>query len=174
MGLWNLKRHMANRENTPIIKGQTKSAKGQAGVLFAIKIMIVGVALVLSQGFAYPQSTSRQKEPVRRADITSGKNMFLNYCASCHGVDGKGNGPAAAALKPAPTDLTTLAKANEGKYPAGFVSAMLKFGKNPVAHGSSDMPVWGSRFKMIDPNKDPTGQQHVDDVVAYIGSLQGK
>src|ERR1700674_202975 len=98
---------MANRN------GQTKFAKAHAGILFAIKMVIVGVALVLSQGFACPQSTRQQKEPVRRADITSGKNMFLNYCASCHGVDGKGNGPAAAALKPAPTDLTTLAKANE-------------------------------------------------------------
>jgi hypothetical protein len=89
-------------------------------------------------------------------------------------MDGKGNGPAAVALKPPPTDLTTLTKANEGKYPAGFVSAVLKFGRNPAAHGSSEMPVWGSRLKMIDPSQDPTGQHHVDDVVAYIGSLQQK
>ena len=165
---------MANRENTPIIYGQTKFDKVRAGVLFGITLAIVGAALAVGQGFACPQSTSQQKEPVGRADITSGKNMFVNYCASCHGVDGKGNGPAAVALKPAPTDLTTLAKANGGKYPAAFVSAVLKFGRNPVAHGSSEMPVWGSRFKMIDPNQDPTGQQHVDDVVAYIGSLQAK
>src|ERR1700736_539992 len=104
MSLWGLKRHMANRENTPIINGQTKFAKAHAGILFAIKMVIVGVALAVPQRFAYPQSTSRQKEPVRRADITSGKKIFANYCASCHGVNGKGNGPAAAALKPAPTD----------------------------------------------------------------------
>jgi mono/diheme cytochrome c family protein len=164
--------NMSNRENTPTVDGQAKFAKVQATILFAIRLAIVGVALAVLQGFAAP--LSQQKEPVRRADITSGKNMFVNYCASCHGVDGKGNGPVAVALKPAPTDLTTLAKANEGKYPAGFVSTVLKFGRNPAAHGSSDMPVWGSRFKMIDPNQDPTGQQHIDDVVAYIGSLQGK
>ena len=163
---------MSNRENTPTVDGQAKFAKVQATILFAIRLAIVGVALAVLQGFAAP--LGRQKEPVRRADITSGRNMFVNYCASCHGVDGKGNGPVAVALKPAPTDLTTLAKANEGKYPAGFVSTVLKFGRNPAAHGSSDMPVWGSRFKMIDPNQDPTGQQHIDDVVAYIGSLQGK
>ena len=34
------------------------------------------------------------------------------------------------------------------------------------------MPVWGSRFKLIDPKADPTGQRHIDDVVAYIESLQ--
>jgi mono/diheme cytochrome c family protein len=161
-------------ENTPTTNAQTKVTKAHEAILIAIKMMIVCVALAVPQGFASPRSTSQQKEPVRRADITSGKKIFVNYCASCHGVDGKGDGPAAAALKPAPTDLTILAKANEGKYPAGFVSAMLKFGRNPAAHGSSEMPVWGSRFKMIDPSQDPTGQQHVDDVVAYIGSLQGK
>src|ERR1039457_4011137 len=90
---------MANRENTPIIYGQTKFDKVRARILYAIKVMIVGVVLAVPQGFASPQSSSQQKEPVRRADITSGKNMFVNYCASCHGVDGKGNGPAAVALK---------------------------------------------------------------------------
>ena len=172
MAPWVFKRHMENRENTPTINGQTKFAKVPVGILFGISLAIVGAAVAVAQGFAAPQG--QQKEPVRRADITSGKKIFANYCASCHGIDGKGNGPAAAALKPAPTDLTTLAKANEGKYPAGFVSAVLKFGRNPAAHGSSEMPVWGSRFKMIDPSQDPTGQHHVDDVVAYIGSLQGK
>jgi mono/diheme cytochrome c family protein len=172
MAPWVSKRHMANRENTPTINGQTKFAKVPVGISFGISLAIVGVALAGAQGFAAPQG--QQKEPVRRENATSGKKIFVNYCASCHGVEGKGNGPAAVALKPAPTDLTTLAKANEGKYPAGFVSAVLKFGRNPAAHGSSDMPVWGSRFKMIDPNQDPTGQQHADDVVAYIGSLQEK
>ena len=100
----------ARHPQSPIINGQTKFAKAHAGILFAIKMVIVGVALAVPQRFAYPQSTSRQKEPVRRADITSGKKIFANYCASCNGIDGRGSGPAAAALKPAPRDLTTLAK----------------------------------------------------------------
>jgi hypothetical protein len=54
------------------------------------------------------------------------------------------------------------------------VEALVKFGRNLVAHGSDDMPVWGSRFKDLDPIKDPTGQHHVDDLVAYIESLQVK
>ena len=112
--------------------------------------------------------------PARQANTASGKETFLKYCASCHGEDGKGNGPAAIALKPPPSDLTTLSKRHEGKYPAGYVSALVKFGRNLAAHGSLDMPVWGSRFKELDPVRDPTGQQHVDDVVAYIRSLQAK
>jgi mono/diheme cytochrome c family protein len=122
-----------------------------------------------------PSQELRDKSPgAQRPDIASGQATFVRYCASCHGVDGTGNGPVAAVLKPPPTDLTTISKKNEGKYPVGFVAAVLKFGRNLAAHGSQDMPVWGSHFKAIDPVHDPTGQKHVDDVVAYIGSLQIK
>jgi hypothetical protein len=51
---------------------------------------------------------------------------------------------------------------------------VLTFGKSFASHGSEDMPIWGSRFKMLDPVRDPTGQQHIDDVVAYLRSLQEK
>jgi hypothetical protein len=63
---------------------------------------------------------------------------------------------------------------HEGKYPAGYVGAVLMFGWNLAAHGADDMPVWGSRFAALDKTHDPTGQQHVDDVVAYVESLQQK
>lgn len=89
-------------------------------------------------------------------------------------MDAKGNGPAAFAMGTLPADLTTLARRHEGKYPAGYISALLQFGRSLAAHGSENMPVWGSRFKEIDPVRDPTGQQHVDDVVFYIGTLQVK
>jgi hypothetical protein len=89
-------------------------------------------------------------------------------------VNAKGDGPAAIALKPPPSDLMTLAKRNDGKFPSGYVGALLKFGRNLVAHGSDDMPVSGTRSRDLDPIKVPAGQQHVDDVVAYIDSLQAK
>ena len=63
---------------------------------------------------------------------------------------------------------------HEDKFPAGYVSALLVFGESFASHGSEDMPIWGSRFKALDPVHDPTGQQHIDDVVAYIQSLQVK
>jgi hypothetical protein len=73
-----------------------------------------------------------------------------------------------------PADLTTLARRHDGKYPAGYVGAILMFGRDFAAHGADDMPVWGSRFKDLDPTHDPVGQHHVDDVVAYIATLQQK
>jgi mono/diheme cytochrome c family protein len=115
-----------------------------------------------------------QKSRARESDLAAGKDTFTKYCASCHGVSGKGDGPAAAAFKPPPMDLTALSKTHDGKFPTSYVAAVLKFGRNVLAHGDVDMPVWGSRFKAIDPAGDPTGQHHIDDVVAYVESLQLK
>jgi mono/diheme cytochrome c family protein len=140
--------------------------------MWLLRLMFCGVALAAI--FTTPQGKDKsdKKSEASGVNRTSGKETFVKYCASCHGLDGKGTGPVASALKSAPADLTTLAKNNDGEYPAGFVSAVLKFGRNLSAHGSQDMPVWGSRFKMIDPVNDPTGQRHVDDIVAYIATLQ--
>lgn len=136
------------------------------------KALLIGAVVgVLSAG-----ALAQQKKAEKRTkpDLTPGKSLFLQYCASCHGADAKGNGPAAIAMKVPPPDLTELTKRNEGRYPAGYVGALLKFGRNLASHGSLDMPVWGHRFKSLDPADDPTGQKHVDEVVAYIESLQAK
>jgi mono/diheme cytochrome c family protein len=144
----------------------------EAGIRFPT--ILLGTMLVTTLGILRAEGEPAQKPPAGQAGTASGKETFLKYCASCHGEDGRGNGPAATALKPPPSDLTTLSKRHEGKYPEGYVSALVKFGRNLAAHGSLDMPVWGSRFKELDPVRDPTGQQHVDEVVAYIRSLQAK
>src|SRR5208282_790082 len=54
-----------------------------------------------------------------------GKGSYTRYCAVCHGVDGKGNGPYADLLTTKPTDLTQLAKKNDGKFPALRVARVI-------------------------------------------------
>ena len=118
------------------------------------------------------QEKSKTKPATNSANISAGRDTFLKYCASCHGATAKGDGPAAFAMKTPPPDLCTLTKRYEGRFPEGYIGALLKFGRNLASHGSEEMPVWGTRFRTLDPVKDPTGQQHVDDVIAYIHSLQ--
>jgi mono/diheme cytochrome c family protein len=137
-------------------------------------LLLLSAALVAALGAARPQSKNEHKPAVKQTNVALGKETFLKYCASCHGKEGKGGGPAAFVLKTAPPDLTTLSKRHEGKFPEGYVSAVLIFGESFASHGSEDMPIWGSRFRTIDPIHDPSGQQHIDDVVAYIRSLQLK
>ncbi|HTQ60462.1 MAG TPA: cytochrome c [Candidatus Solibacter sp.] len=136
--------------------------------------ILFGAALVTFVNIGAMQGKKEQKPLTMESHVVSGKGMFTKYCASCHGQDAKGSGPAAIAMKTPPPDLTTLSKRNDGKYPEGYVGAVLKFGRSMASHSSEDMPVWGSRFKTLDPAGDPTGQQHVDALVAYIKQLQVK
>jgi mono/diheme cytochrome c family protein len=151
-----------------------KKFKSRKDSKLRMKLILFCAALITVGGVVRGQRKNEQKPAARQPSTASGKEILLKYCASCHGADGKGNGPAAFAMKTPPPDLTTLSKRYEGKFPAGYISALLQFGRSFTAHGSEDMPVWGSRFKKLDPVHDPTGQQHVDDVVAYIQSLQTK
>ena len=75
--------------------------------------------------------------------------MYTAYCAVCHGLTGKGDGPAAPALKTPAANLTELSKNNGGKYPALRVEAILDFGVPTAAHGSKDMPIWGPLFDSL-------------------------
>jgi mono/diheme cytochrome c family protein len=100
--------------------------------------------------------------------------MYTSYCAVCHGQDGKGNGPAASALKTTPTDLTTLAKKNAGKYPAAHVAAVLRGQAVTPAHGTQDMPIWGPLFSRISQGHQAQVQQRITNLVAYLEGVQAK
>ena len=104
----------------------------------------------------------------------SGKEMFLSYCASCHGKDAKGDGPAAASLKVAPADLTGLAKRNGGKYPADKVTTILRGQANLVPHGDQEMPVWGPVFWKMSGGHEELVQQRIANLNRYLESLQVK
>jgi mono/diheme cytochrome c family protein len=136
-------------------------------------------ALVVASVVCLGSVTAASQNQVRHAatqktDIKAGAETYGKYCASCHGKQGKGDGPAAEVLKIAPSDLTALARRYEGKFPRGYVSAVLIFGKRVASHGSNDMPVWGAKFRKIDPEHDRSGQKHIDDLIAYLESIQAK
>jgi mono/diheme cytochrome c family protein len=106
--------------------------------------------------------------------VPSGSSMYKQYCAACHGPTGRGDGPAAFTLKTPPADLSTLAARNMGKFPREYVENILRFGPGLKAHGSSDMPTWGTIFQMIDKNNERAVQQRVKNLTDYIASLQAK
>ncbi len=112
--------------------------------------------------------------PMKATSAASGPEMYKSYCAVCHGVDGKGNGPAASALKTAPIDLTMLSKNNGGKFPSMKVSASIRGDAAVPAHGSKDMPVWGRLFWGMSQGHEGEVQQRVANLTKYIESLQAK
>ena len=101
--------------------------------------------------------------------------MFKAYCAACHGIDAKGHGPAVPALKVAPPDLTLLSKNNHGKFPDQRVFTAIKGDANVIAHGSTDMPVWGVVFhQMTGSGVDAKAAVRLRSLCLYIESLQQK
>lgn len=76
----------------------------------------------------------------------SGELLYRRYCASCHGVAGKGDGPLATTLRRPPTNLTTMAKRHGGRFDEPYVIAVIDGERLVAEHGPRDMPVWGAVF----------------------------
>ncbi len=130
--------------------------------------------------------------PADDPGVTQGQQLFTQYCASCHGPTGKGDGPKAAATTPKASDLTQIAKGNEGTFP--FYETMLIIeGRTPdaqnqdtslpglpKAHGSAGMPAWGEVFSRqelskgtaLDLQLQTTGKIMM--ITEYLQSIQAK
>ena len=106
----------------------------------------------------------------------AGRILYLTYCGSCHGVAGRGDGPAAGSLRTPPADLTRLFerygtpldRARLAKYIDG--RALLG------AHGPRDMPIWGSEFFADAPpttsNLEGVKSRLIEVLVEYVETLQ--
>ncbi len=142
-----------------------------------IQFSTVALAFLLCFGVAarsaYGQATEVKKEPIGMTSAASGSEMFHSYCAPCHGKEGKGDGPAATALKNPPANLSLLAKKNNGKFPADHIANILRSGV-AGAHGSTDMPVWGPLFSQVSGRNDAVVQMRIANLVHYLETMQEK
>lgn len=110
------------------------------------------------------------------------KTDFVNYCASCHGADGAGNGPMAAELKGKPTDLTALSKNNDGNFPYLQLRDVIDGSSdtgNIRSHGSREMPVWGNVFRaetgLVQGRQGGSyaiAKARIQNIVDYIANIQ--
>jgi mono/diheme cytochrome c family protein len=145
----------------------TDRTYGSILVLFALLLSIPSLATA--------QEKQVKKVPLKRTSAASAAEMYKEYCAVCHGKDGKGGGPAADALKTPPPDLTTLAKRHDGKFPDAYVANVLRNGaKAPTVHGSAEMPVWGPLLKSLKPMDDAQVNMRISNLTDYLKSLQAK
>lgn len=108
---------------------------------------------------------------------TKGRETYMRYCATCHGLEARGNGPMAPVLILQPTDLTQLAANNGGVFPTVRVVMRID-GRQPLVSHGSPMPIYGEFFegseaflKAQDGMPILTSQPVVD-LVAWIESVQ--
>ena len=105
----------------------------------------------------------------------AGRVLYQRYCASCHGAEGRGDGPVASALGHKPTDLTQIAESNGGSFPLEAVLVAIDGTKTLRAHGVSEMPVWGDVFQanLASPlEQQLLAQGKVITIAYYLRSLQ--
>lgn len=163
-------------ENTIMDKKyEGKSVVSKVGaVLVLIAGLLLGV-LFIGQGIGRSQT----KDPILKlvaisySQPDSGKQMYQDYCAACHGMNGKGNGPAAQFLKTPPPDLTTIGNRYAGKSVATKVSAVLRSGTASRAHGTVAMPLWESLFSSLHGG-DQVGALRIRNLSEYVESIQKK
>ena len=135
--------------------------------------LLVSVSILSISGLAaFGQPGQGKEDNIPVTSSYSGSEMYRTWCASCHGAQGKGDGPAAAALKKPPADLTQLAKKNGGKFPTEKVRNYIEGTKAVAAHGSREMPVWGSYFRRTEDERSVT--YRVVTLATYVESLQEK
>jgi mono/diheme cytochrome c family protein len=132
-------------------------------------------AATIAAGVIYAdQSKSNITIQAKNTPPTNGKQMYATYCAPCHGVDGKGNGPVAPALKTMPANLTVLSRDNGGVSPSEHVIGVLEHGVGIPAHGTAQMPVWGPTLGKIDQGYHLTTPLRINNLSKYLETLQVK
>ena len=105
----------------------------------------------------------------------SGKDLYQRFCASCHGAEGRGDGPAAASFKVEVPDLTLIAHRAGTAYPRERVIRIIDGRYILGAHGSRTMPVWGeelSRLEIGNPDAERATRVVIDRIADYVGQLQ--
>ncbi len=105
--------------------------------------------------------------------VATGEELYLSYCTSCHGTDGKGAGVMTEYLKLPPADLTKIAARRGGNFPEEQIYQIID-GRVPVAgHGSGDMPVWGVALKESEKLKNEKQvRQSINNLVDFLKSIQ--
>jgi mono/diheme cytochrome c family protein len=134
-----------------------------------------GLALLALAGLGPVAPAGADQEEIDQVLADMGSEFYQRYCASCHGIEGKGDGPAASVLDPPPKDLTRIAVRRGGKFPDGEIARYVDGRFEVAAHGSRTMPVWGESFGAAIPDagvSEEVVRGRILVIVEYLKSIQ--
>lgn len=140
----------------------------------------VSLAVLTASGItatAQEEAVPAQEDVVAAPDIfalRTGEADFRHYCAVCHGLETRGDGPMAPELIRRPPDLTRLGARNDGVFPAEKVFLMIDGRADVRAHGPREMPVWGQEFMRDESGLalNPEAETRIKNLVEYLKSIQ--
>ncbi|HEY2171658.1 MAG TPA: c-type cytochrome [Candidatus Angelobacter sp.] len=147
--------------------------RSKAGVY----VMVLQGAVLLAGLFAAASTApdekvkKQQHDPGRLTQSLRGVDIYRAHCATCHGVEGKGDGPAAPALNTKMPDLSTISQRSGGIFPVGRVRKIIIGDEVIPGHGSREMPIWGPIFHQIQEDRD-YGDVRLQNIIDYLKSIQ--
>jgi mono/diheme cytochrome c family protein len=136
---------------------------------------VIWAATVAAVLYAFAPGVSAQtikREPISPIRDISGAATFKAYCTQCHGVEGRGDGPAARALKVPPADLTRIAQRHNGRFASADVKQIILGDLDLPAHGTREMPMWGPAFRSVEDRD--VAELRLVNLVHYLETLQQK
>ncbi len=147
---------------------------GSSGYLPGALILIGTLIGLFAANLAATQNQNDETYSVAKGRVT-----YRVYCINCHGAEARGDGSLAELLTTVPTDLTQLAKSNDGTYPTEKVRESIDGSNRVKGHGLEEMPVWGDVFQVSSveaSGSDETGEERanrkIQELVAYLETLQ--
>jgi mono/diheme cytochrome c family protein len=162
---------MLQKETHMLKTALPQNAAAYKYVVAAVALVVVGLS-----GSARAQvQVKRVEMSSEKAALLDGRQLYQAACSVCHGMDGKGNGPATGALKTPPADLTTLARENHGHFPEARVLVAIRGDELAPegAHGIREMPVWGQILRTRSSGETPA-YLRMANVLRYVESIQRK
>jgi mono/diheme cytochrome c family protein len=118
---------------------------------------------------------AEQQAPMSGEAGQVGQPYFVRYCSSCHGVEGRGDGPVAPLLQPSPADLTRIAQRRGGHFPVAEIRAYIDGRIGVPAHGQREMPVWGERLEeMVGGGSlgEAVARSYIQLLIEYLQAIQ--
>src|SRR5512139_953528 len=140
-----------------------------AGAPLMKRLLFACAVLLCSWGSLVPVAGAEELA------TSSGAQLYQRYCASCHGREGRGDGPVASTFKAAVPDLTLLARRRGNQFPRDVVRRVIDGQEIRPQHGSRMMPVWGQEFWVAEGADEKARQQAaaaIDRLVQHLESMQ--
>ena len=127
----------------------------------SLTVLIIALVYLMFWGPHYQAGQAGQRVDPEKKQIIQGREVYLHYCASCHGVDAKGRGSVSPALKKHPPDLTQI-NVRYGGFPTAKIRRIIIGEAQLPIHGENEMPVWGGILR--DPD--------LANLMKYLESIQ--
>ena len=142
-----------------------------------LKVMSAA-ALLMTTGLAAAEVVIKLEPSTwNHVDGKNGEQLYDTLCASCHGMEGKGDGPAAQALPQTVPDLTHMPRDHEGLINHGQIEKIIAGKDRKVRHDVIGMPKWGQQFKTVYPRLNDReryafARKKIHDLADHVESLQ--